>query len=362
MRFLELRYHNFRNIADGRVACGADNIVLEGVNGQGKTNLLESVYLLSYGSSFRTQNPKEMIRFGESRMRVSGIAETDDGERVQVDYMLEDGKRRIRLGGKDVRDRKEFIYNFPSIVFSHEDIGFVKGEAETRRRFFDQTFSMYDPEYLDDLRRYRAILNQRNAAIKQGQASLLELYDARLAKHGLAVSEKRRKGVEEFNEIFPGLYKEVSGLEDDIRIAYGPSWKDMRTTEEIEALLSARRDHDMRSGHTTSGVHRDKYVVTRNNVPFSQSGSTGQVRLASLLFRVAQARAYMAKTGKKPILLVDDVLLELDSAKRASFLLRLDGYSQAFFTFLPDERYFASPRESWLEYGVSDGKAVEKSK
>ena len=218
MLFKELRYFGFRNIADGSIITDSRNVVLEGTNGQGKTNILESVYILSYGSSFRTANVKEAISFGRQRMHIAAIAQDDDGQMHKVEYVNQQGKRRIVLDGKTIHDRKDLIYGFPVIVFSHEDIEFVKGEPEYRRRFFDQTFSMYDPLYLDSLRSYRNILAQRNAAIKAGQTSLISLYDERLARHGLEISDKRRKGVDEFNLIFPSLYRRISGSEIDISI------------------------------------------------------------------------------------------------------------------------------------------------
>ncbi len=355
MRFKEIRHHNFRNLQDAVIRTDARDVVFEGMNGQGKTNLLESIYMLSYGSSFRTPYAKEAVRFGADDMSLSALVGMDDGDMRRIDYQLVDGKRRILLDGKEVNDRKELVYNFPVIVFCHDDIDFVRGEPERRRRFFDQTFSMYNPLYLDSLRRYRMILSQRNAAIKAGQSSLLSLYDGRLAKYGLEIVRDREEGVKNFNQIFPGLYKAISGTDKEVVIRYQPSWKELRSEDEVTSYLESTRDRDMRMLTSTSGIHRDRFTVCDENGPFSQSGSTGQVRLASVLFRLAQARFYMEMTGKEPVVLLDDVLLELDAAKRASFLSHLDSYSQAFLTFLPDERYFGSDDGGRLTYIVEDG-------
>lgn len=356
MRFKNLKYFNFRNLANSSIDTDAENIILEGVNGQGKTNILESVYLLSYGSSFRTANVREAITFNQERMHIVGTAVDDDGQQRRIEYINQDGKRRIILDGKDVKDRKDLIYTFPVIVFSHEDINFVKGEPEFRRRFFDQTFSLYNPSYLDSLRRYKTILAQRNAAIKGDQKSLMGLYDGRLAKYGLEVLREREKGVAEFNEIFPVLYRQISGMDTELVIRYQPSWKELRSEDEVISYLESTRDRDLRLMTTSSGIHRDRFLVYDENGPFSQSGSTGQIRLASILFRLAEARFFSRMSGKEPILLVDDVLLELDSAKRGAFLQLLDHYSQAFFTFLPEEKYFSRIKESTLKYTVSGGR------
>lgn len=361
MRFKELKYYNFRNIDNSSINTDCRNVILEGINGQGKTNILESVYLLSYGSSFRTGNSKEIITFNKDRLHIVGIAVSDDGLERKVEYVNQGGKRRILLDGKEIRDRKELIYNFPSIVFSHDDINFVKGEPEYRRRFFDQTFSMYNPVYLDSLRRYKTILMQRNAAIKARQSSLLSLYDERLAKYGLEVSREREEGVRMFNEIFPSLYKEISQTEKELSIRYQPSWRDLKSEDEVVNYLESTRERDMNLLTTSSGIHRDRFTVYDENGPFSQSGSTGQIRLASLLFRLAEARFFIKMTGKKPVLLIDDVLLELDNVKRGNFLSLLNDYSQAFFTFLPDEKYFSSRKDEMLEYTVREGRVEKKS-
>lgn len=361
MRFKELKYYNFRNIDNSSINTDCRNVILEGINGQGKTNILESVYLLSYGSSFRTGNSKEIITFNKDRVHIVGIAVSDDGLERKVEYVNQGGKRRILLDGKEIRDRKELIYNFPSIVFSHDDINFVKGEPEYRRRFFDQTFSMYNPVYLDSLRRYKTILMQRNAAIKARQSSLLSLYDERLAKYGLEVSREREEGVRMFNEIFPSLYKEISQMEKELSIRYQPSWRDLKSEDEVVNYLESTRERDMNLLTTSSGIHRDRFTVYDENGPFSQSGSTGQIRLASLLFRLAEARFFIKMTGKKPVLLIDDVLLELDNVKRGNFLSLLNDYSQAFFTFLPDEKYFSSRKDEMLEYTVREGRVEKKS-
>lgn len=361
MRFKELKYYNFRNIDNSSINTDCRNVILEGINGQGKTNILESVYLLSYGSSFRTGNSKEIITFNKDRVHIVGIAVSDDGLERKVEYVNQGGKRRILLDGKEIRDRKELIYNFPSIVFSHDDINFVKGEPEYRRRFFDQTFSMYNPVYLDSLRRYKTILMQRNAAIKARQSSLLSLYDERLAKYGLEVSREREEGVRMFNEIFPSLYKEISQTEKELSIRYQPSWRDLKSEDEVVNYLESTRERDMNLLTTSSGIHRDRFTVYDENGPFSQSGSTGQIRLASLLFRLAEARFFIKMTGKKPVLLIDDVLLELDNVKRGNFLSLLNDYSQAFFTFLPDEKYFSSRKDEMLEYTVREGRVEKKS-
>ena len=358
MRFKELKYYNFRNIDNSSINTDCRNVILEGINGQGKTNILESVYLLSYGSSFRTGNSKEIITFNKDRVHIVGIAVSDDGLERKVEYVNQGGKRRILLDGKEIRDRKELIYNFPSIFFSHDDINFVKGEPEYRRRFFDQTFSMYNPVYLDSLRRYKTILMQRNAAVKTGDKSLISLYDNRLATYGIEIMKARAEAVYGFNSIFPSLFRKVSKLDMDLEIRYQPSWSGLNSVDEITEYLSQNIDRDIILKTTTSGIHRDRFTVMSPLGPFSSIGSTGQIRLCSIIFRIAESEYFRKMTGKEPILLIDDVLLELDDEKRAAILSDLGSYSQAFYTFLPRESYFGSNADA-MYYEVKEGDISE---
>lgn len=358
MHFKSIKFYNFRNINNGIVLFDKDDIILEGMNGQGKTNILESVYTLCYGNSFRTQVSREMIKHGERIMNLSAIIEDED-DIYEVSYSLELNKRKIILNGKEVKDRKELIYLFPCIVFTHDDIDFIKGEPEMRRKFFDQTLSMYDPIYLNYIRSYRNILAQRNAAIKNNQISLLDIYDVKLANLGFEIIKSRKTMVNEFNEIFPLLYKKISGTEKNITVNYRSSWEEKENPNQIIEYLKETHDRDIKLLTTTSGIHRDRFTVNDENGPLVITGSTGQIRLASLLFRIAEARIFKDKTGKDPILLLDDVLLELDDIKRAKFLNELTSYCQAFYTFLPRESYFNEKKESIIEYNVCEGNLNE---
>lgn len=356
MRILSLDIRDFRNIQRASVNTDARSVVLIGENGQGKTNFLEALYVLCYGTSFRTSNLKETVFHEKQGFSIKATFINDSGHHHDIRVKYVQNKRIISIDQKEILDRKELIYTIPCIVFCHDDIEFVRGEPEARRRFFDQTMSMYNPLFFDDTRRYRNILRQRNAALKENRLSLVPIYDAQLARYGINIQVERRAAVEEFNTIFPQMYKDVSGTDLDISIEYLPSWRTAEKAEDAEELLSKALERDVRMQTTCSGIHRDKFIVKDKNGPFSQTGSTGQLRLASLILRMAQAGFFLKKTGKKPVLLVDDVLLELDVTRRGRFLSHIDDYSQAFFTFLPEEKYFSALEEDeTLSYTVEGG-------
>jgi DNA replication and repair protein RecF len=357
MKFRSVGFKHFRNLEDTLISTDSSQVVLVGKNGQGKTNFLEALYTLCYGSSFRSSQSNVMCKHSFSTFSLSAVVETDDNIQSTLYFNYSSQKREIRIDGKEIKDRKELIYNIPCIVFSHDDIEFVRGTPDHRRRFFDQTMSMYDPLFFDDLRQYRSVLKQRNAALKEQYYSLLPMYNQKLAESGLRIQTQREQMVKEFNLVFPNLYNIISQNSSNIHIDYKPSWRNCETVDQIIEKLESHRESDIRMNTTISGIHRDKFIVYDDNIYFSESGSTGQMRLASLIFRIAQMHTYRKKTQKKPILLIDDVLLELDIEKRGRFLKELNGYSQAFFTFLPKEQYFSdiTPDDS-LVYKIEDGR------
>jgi DNA replication and repair protein RecF len=357
MMISSLRTALFRNLADTELDTGGRDIFLVGENGQGKTNFLEALYFCCYASSFRGVQDGELPRTGEKDCSVSVKITGSVYERVLI--KLEKGRKSISLDGKKIEDRKELLSVAPCIVFCHEDMEFVSGSPERRRWFFDQTQSLYDPLYLEDLQRYRRVLKTRNSILKTGPGADLSILDAlepQMASYGLSLMEKREEAARQFSRTFAPLYEEVSGI-PGIGVRYVPSWKG-ENAEAVGNHLARRREGDIAMGVSLSGPHRDRYVFTQGNTEFTRNASTGQRRLLALLLRIAQARCFSEKTGKKSLLLLDDVLLELDPEKRRRLLTVLPGYDQAFYTFLPEEPYERYRKPDTLIYRVNDGNLV----
>ncbi len=362
MKVNKLTFRGFRNLTDCELNTKAKQIILTGENGQGKTNLLELVYILCYGSSFRTQNLKDCIKYSENQFLLK--CEFTDSENLsrEIEIVFSQTGKSIKLDEKEIHDRKELIYCLPCIVFSHDDIEFVRGEPENRRRFFDQTMTMYDSQFFDLLRKYKYILRQRNVAIKEKQTEILSVLDEKLAEYGLLLMKERSAVCSSFDAIFPDIYRAVSLDDKNIKITYRPSWNPNFSLEDVKKYLSEQRETDLKMGTSTSGPHRDRFIISDQNGLFVNGASTGQMRLASLVFRSAQAAFYRQKTGIDPIFLIDDVLLELDPQKRARYLTYLGHYNQAFFTFLPDEKYFSSYGLDCTMYNVEKGEFLASSK
>ena len=368
MGFTSVRLCNFRNLTTGEIDTSYKTVYLVGENGQGKTNFLEAVYLLCFGSSFRTKNQRLFIRYGEKEMSLRGkFCPAEEAEQVPEGLTVElrlskaagTGRtKEIYVDGKRVQDRKELIRNVPCIVFSHEDIEFINGPPERKRWFLNQTMSMFNPLFIDTLRKYNRLIKMRNMELKEQAGAGLDVYDQKLAELGLEMCGLRKKTVLEFNETFTAMYRYMQGGDGDpVEIVYVPSWKGAERTEEVLRILAERREMDREAGFTTSGPHRDRLVFTYQGRDFAQTASTGQLRLMSLVLRSAQTRFFHEKTGKEPVLLLDDVLLELDTERKRAFMEAMPAYEQAFFTFLPDEQFRKMyEREETKVYTVQDGK------
>lgn len=354
MGFRSIRTYHFRNLAEATLDVDARDVFLIGENGQGKTNFLEAIYSLCYGGSFRSKSKERICREGENEFSLTGWLATETNEH-RIVYKWQRGRRTLELDSRAISDRKELVHTMPCIVFGHEDIELVNGPPEMQRFFFDQSLTLHDPRYLDVLRRYRRILKSRNNALKEQQEDLLEVYDVQLAEHGIELQEKRAAAIGEFNETFGTCFSRVSGFAEPIDIVYHPSWGTGANQESVGETLIAQRDRDLRFGTTTSGPHRDRYRFIMGNRDFTETASTGQLRLLSLVLRVSQAVFFHAATERKPLLLLDDVLLELDQRRRERFLEILPEYEQAFFTFLPNEPYrrylHRDARLYWVEAG-----------
>jgi DNA replication and repair protein RecF len=349
-----IRLFNYRNLENSGFDVDASEVFLVGENGQGKTNFLEAIYCLSLGSAFRTRRDQELVQHGQADMAVEGRYAAADGEsRVRLNYR--EGRKSVLLDDKVLTDRKELLRRFPCILFCHQDIDFVAGPPDCRRLFFNQTLCLFDFVYVDGLRRYNQVLRSRNMLLKQRSADLLAVYDRQLADEGMRLQDARLQLVDEFNRSFADLFGRISGLDLELGVRYRPSWP-AGPCGDIERHLAARRERDLAFGATTSGPHRDRFVFEAGGRDFAASASTGQVRLLSLILRVAQALFVHEKTGQKPVLLLDDVLLELDPRRRGRFLAELPPFEQAFFTFLPDEKYRGYARSGTRLYSVEDGK------
>lgn len=360
MPFLSITLKNFRNLKDQVLKLSYPEVFLLAKNAQGKTNLLEAIYLLSYGNSFRTRRDGEIYKKGSDNFFISGIYKESENVSHNISIYSTARKKEIIKNTKKINDRKELITTVPCIIFCHSDIDFAYGEMQKRRFFLDQTLSLYNAEYVELLRKFNKVLKMRNVLLKDKKTKLLDAVDIQLAEAGLEIQNLREAVVSDINEIFTNFYFKISGVEN-LRLEYRSNWKG-KSFDEVLDYLQEKRQRDLEYATTMSGPQRDKIHYVQEKSLFVQHASTGQIRLISLVLRAVQSQCYANKTKRKPVLLLDDVLLELDPEKKIKFTEMLPEYEQLFCTFLPGEAIQNYMKENSKIYYVSDGEFLDERK
>ena len=361
MAIFTVKLENWRNLTNGEISFSAQRIFLIGDNGQGKTNLLEAVYYISYGSSFRGLVDSEISTKSTFGFRLKGFVGTiEDSQttRSSIEISWKAKSKEIIINGKILQDRRDLVEKNPAIVFCHEDFSFAAGEPERRRFFFDQTAGLISLGYIDMLRDYRRILSHRNMSLREGRVDILDILDQQLAAKGIELMTERAALTNAFAAEFSQIYEEVSCLGTEVNLIYRPSWKDYgeQGIIGITRSLALKRREELAMKTSISGPHRDRWLFVSEGKDFTSTASTGQLRLLSLILRSCQARYYQKNTGIAPLLLVDDVMLELDPQKRQRFFSTLPEESQGIFTFLPGEDWRAYRNSNALVYVVRDGR------
>ena len=319
----KLSLTNFRNHQKFELELG-EITVLIGKNGIGKTNILESIGVLSYGKSFRGDNRLELINFDQDFARIVG----DDLE-VFVSrsprLVFQTKERGLR------RKIAEFVGLLPSVIFSPESLLIVNGEPKERRRFLDILISQKDHKYFSDLLEYKKILLQRNRLLKRildGKASDDELgfWDSELVRIAIEITKKRRAVIDKFVPELSKFYQTISGnKKSKLDIIYHA-----KADGDFVAKLRSKRPIDIAVGTTTSGPHRDDLEFKLNNLDASKYASRGELRSVVLSLKMAELK-YL-ENGEKPILLLDDVFSEFDADRRAHLFDLIKNYQTVITT------------------------------
>ena len=359
MSFLSISYVNFRNLKDATHNIGYPEVFLVGKNGQGKTNFLEALYISSYGSSFKSVNEGQIYKKGTNSYSLSSLYKESDDVSHTIFVGYNRGKKEFQKDMKKV-ERKELIKTVPCILFYISDIEFVVGSQLRKRFFFDQCLSMYDSSYLPLLNSYLKILMAKNAVIKSQQnLELLEMYNVQIAVLAFSIVKKRLALIKEFNQEFASIYEKISGI-DNVNIHY-QSTVPFYTEDELLNILQQKINLEIKMGTSVIGPHRDKINFMRENVLFEKEASNGQRRLISLVLRILQAKFYTIKLKSKPVLLMDDVMLELDVEKRQKVMSLLPSYKQLFCTFLKGEYFDDYKTDKTKIFFVENGVLSERN-
>lgn len=326
---------DFRNYERANVDVGPGLTIVHGANGAGKTNLLEAIYFGCTGRSCRTSNEREVVRFGERVARVSLETEGDDGRHL-IEVGLEPGEgRRLRVDGAPV-ERLAGVEARPLVaVFIPDRLELVKGAPAARRAHLDQLVAALWPARAETRSGYARALAQRNALLARvragaGSPGLLDAWDAELARHGLALMADRAAAIGLLEEPFARLGTDL-GLPDPAAVEYRPRSR-ADDADGLRAELAERREADLARGFTDHGPHRDDVALLHAGRPLRAYGSQGQQRLALLSLLFAEREVLLEQRGRAPLMLLDDVMSELDAARRARLVELVRASGQAVVT------------------------------
>ncbi|MCM1326992.1 MAG: DNA replication/repair protein RecF [Bacteroidales bacterium] len=329
--------------------------ILYGNNAQGKTNILEAIYVAATTKSHKGSKDKEIIRFDKEESHIRVYLEKE-GVETRIDMHLRKSKSKgIAIDGQKIKKAADLLGLCNVVFFSPEDLGIIKNGPAERRRFVDMELCQLDSFYLYNLNHYNKIVNQRNTLLKDMYMNAdlketLNIWDMQLVSYGTKIIERRKLFVEQLNKIIYEIHKKLSGNREEIHIVYEPNVE----TEEFENKLKYSKDRDMKAKITSVGPHRDDFSFLVGDVDIRKFGSQGQQRTAALSLKLSEIELVKQITKDTPVLLLDDVLSELDR-DRQNYLLNSIGGIQTIITCTGLEEFVNNRFEINKVYKVSEG-------
>ncbi|MBP9996933.1 MAG: DNA replication/repair protein RecF [Lachnospiraceae bacterium] len=333
-----LELSNYRNYESLNIVFDKGTNILYGDNAQGKTNILEAIYLSATTKSHKSSKDSDIIEFGSDEAHIRTYLLKDNID-TRVDMHLRKSKSKgIAIDGNKIKKAAELLGLLNVVFFSPEDLSIIKNGPAERRRFIDVELCQLDNFYLYNLNHYNKIVNQRNHLLKDlyhnpELKETLKIWDAQLISYGSKIIERREQFIKQLNEIIESIHLGLSGNKEHLEIKYEPNI----SIDEYERKLNSSWDKDIKLKQTTIGPHRDdiafyvKSVDCDNEIDVRKFGSQGQQRTAALSLKLSEIEIVKKITNDTPVLLLDDVLSELDS-NRQNYLLNSIGNIQTIIT------------------------------
>lgn len=334
--------------------CNGTNI-LYGDNAQGKTNILEAIYVAATTKSHKGSKDKEIVHFGKEEAHIRVYLEKEGIER-RIDMHLRNSKSKgIAVDGQKLKKAADLLGLCNVVFFSPEDLGIIKNGPGERRRFVDMELCQLDSFYLYNLNHYNKIVNQRNILLKDMYFNpqlreTLNIWDMQLISYGSKIIERRKLFVDQLNDIIYEIHKKLSGGREELFVRYDPDAE----IEEFEQKLTESQEKDIRAKITSVGPHRDDFSFLVGDTDIRKYGSQGQQRTAALSLKLSEIELVKRITKDVPILLLDDVLSELDS-NRQNYLLNSIGDIQTIVTCTGLEEFVNNRFEIDRIYYVVNG-------
>ncbi len=349
---------NYRNYDNLEIELNPTINIITGLNAQGKTNLLESIFLSSIGKTFRCKSDKDTIKFGEDfayiKLEVCDERVTDKIE-TKID---KNGKKSILINGIGIRKHSELMGVCVVVSFSPDDLAILKNSPAERRRFIDVEMCQLSNVYYHNLRQYNTILKQRNTLLKAvkhdpRQKESLFVWDMQLVEYGTKIIEAREKFVNEIGEIAKKVHGDITKGKENLKVVYKPNV----TPENFMHKLEKSVDRDIMLGSTSVGVHKDDMNFFINDIDVRLFGSQGQQRTTALSLKLAEIDIIKNSKNFEPILLLDDVLSELDK-ERQSYLIEKINDIQVILTCTGVDDFINKFKSKYKIFYVDNGTIV----
>jgi len=365
-----LKLNNYRNYDRLEIEFAMDFNIIYGDNAQGKTNILEALFLCASGRSHRTSKDAELIEMGKEQYAVMlKLVKQNEELAIEIFYKR-DEKKRIRINEIPLRKIGNLIGNLNAVMFSPEDLLMIKEGPSERRRFLDITISQLKPTYFFDLQQYARLLAQRNNLLreineKRHLIGTLEVWNENLVKTGARLIKVRSEFVKRLNEYAQKNHRKITNDMEELKIEYSPSVnaESYENLEDIERSFMKKLERSLSSElarcTTLYGPQRDDYEIYLNTMNIKQFGSQGQQRTAVLSLKLSEIDIMKQETDENPVLLLDDVLSELDSKRQEYLFKNLEGV-QTFITST-DKSFFNESVKGGLKFfNVRKGKVIEE--
>ncbi|GFI01818.1 DNA replication/repair protein RecF [Lachnospiraceae bacterium 64-25] len=355
-----LELANFRNYETLDIHFDKGTNILYGDNAQGKTNILEAIYVSATTKSHKGSKDKEIIHFDKEEAHIRTYLEKEDIE-YKVDMHLRKNKSKgIAIDGKKIKKAADLMGLLNIVFFSPEDLAIIKNGPSERRRFADMELCQLDSFYLYNLNHYNKIINQRNKLLKDmyfnpGLKETLNIWDSQLVSYGSKIIERRSIFTGQLCDIINEIHSKLSGGKEKLTVKYEPDV----SIENFEEKMKENQEKDIKSKMTSIGPHRDDFSFIVNDIDIRKYGSQGQQRTAALSLKLSEIELVKKITKDTPVLLLDDVLSELDS-NRQNYLLNSIGDIQTIITCTGLDEFVNNRFEINRIFEVADGVVERK--
>lgn len=312
-------------------------ILFVGQNAQGKTNILESIYVLAMAKSHRTNKDRELIAWNQDFARLGAYVQKKNGP-LSLEIQLTNKGKKAKVNGLEQRKLSNYIGALNVVMFAPEDLDIVKGNPSIRRRFIDMEIGQVSPLYLHLLSQYQKLIHQRNQALKESFIDLIDVYNMQMAELSAKILHKRMQFIDKLQVWANEIHSQITSGKENLTLRYHSTFsydKEMNEQDAIDQIykyLQSIREKEVMRGMSLAGPHRDDLTFSINDKSVQQYGSQGQQRTTALSLKLAEIELIYQEVGEYPLLLLDDVLSELDANRQSHLLTGIKNRVQTFVT------------------------------